>query len=69
MEQTSAFSVFPSDGVRVAPRYIIKVTDYEGRMLEEDFPDVKDVIKERTARAMTSMLREVVLHGTASAQP
>ena len=63
-EQTSAFSVFPDDGVRLTPRYITKVTDYEGRVLEEDFPDVKDVISARTARIMTSMLREVVLHGT-----
>jgi penicillin-binding protein 1A len=64
MEQTAAYSVFPNDGVRITPRYITRVTDYEGRVLEEDFPDVKDVISERTARLMTSMLREVVLHGT-----
>src|ERR1700676_864162 len=64
MEQTSAYSVFPNDGVRVLPRYLTRVTDYEGRVLEEDFPEVKDVISERTARIMTSMLREVVLHGT-----
>ncbi|MGH9499835.1 MAG: penicillin-binding protein 1A [Terriglobales bacterium] len=63
-EQTSAFSVFPNDGVRVMPRYITKVTDYEGRVLEEDFPEVKDVISARTARIMTSMLQEVVRHGT-----
>jgi penicillin-binding protein 1A len=67
IEQTSAFSVFPNDGVRIAPRYITKVTDYEGRVLEEDFPDIKDVVSARTARIMTSMLREVVLHGTAAA--
>ncbi len=67
LEQTSAFSVFPNDGVRVAPRYITKVTDYEGRILEEDYSDIKDVISSRTARIMTSMLREVVLHGTAVA--
>jgi penicillin-binding protein 1A len=67
IEQTSAYSVFPNDGVRVTPRYITRVTDYEGRVLEEDFPEVKDVIGERTARIMTSMLREVVLHGTAIA--
>jgi penicillin-binding protein 1A len=66
-EQTSAFSVFPNDGVRVAPRYITKVEDYEGRVLEEDYPEVKDVISAQTARIMTSMLREVVLHGTAVA--
>jgi penicillin-binding protein 1A len=64
IEQTSAYSVFPNDGVRVTPRYITKVTDYEGRVLEEDYPEVKDVISARTARIMTSMLREVVLHGT-----
>lgn len=67
LEQTSAFSVFPNDGVRVAPRYITKVTDYEGRILEEDFSDIKDAVSSRTARVMTSMLREVVLHGTAVA--
>ena len=58
---------FPNDGVRIMPRYITKVTDYEGRVLEEDFPDVKDVISSRTARIMTSMLQEVVQHGTAMA--
>jgi penicillin-binding protein 1A len=63
-EQTSAFSVFPNDGVRITPRYITKVTDYEGRVMEDDFPEVKDVISARTARIMTSMLREVVQHGT-----
>jgi penicillin-binding protein 1A len=65
MEQVSAFSTFPNDGVRVVPRYIRKVVDYDGRVLEENYPDVKDVISPRTARVMTSLLREVVLHGTA----
>src|SRR6266478_3179313 len=67
MEQTSAYSVFPSDGVHITPRYITMVTDYEGRTLEENFPDVKDVVSAGTARTMTAMLREVVLHGTAIA--
>jgi penicillin-binding protein 1A len=67
LEQTSAFSVFPEDGVRLLPRYITKVTDYDGRLLEENYPDVRDVISQRTARIMTSMLREVVLHGTGAA--
>jgi penicillin-binding protein 1A len=65
MEQTTSFTVFPNDGVRVTPHYISKVTDYEGHVLEQDVPDVKDVISAKTARVMTSMLREVVLHGTA----
>jgi penicillin-binding protein 1A len=64
-EQTAAFSVFPNDGVRITPRYIRKVTDYGGHVLEEEFPEVKDVVGANTARIMTALLREVVLHGTA----
>ena len=67
MEQTAAYSVFPNDGVRVTPRYITRVTDYEGRVMEEDFPEVRDVVSQRTARIMTSMLQGVVQHGTAIA--
>jgi penicillin-binding protein 1A len=66
-EQTSAYSVFPNDGVRLVPRMIKKVEDYDGRVLEEDYPEVKDVISPRTARLMSSMLQGVVQHGTAIA--
>ena len=67
LEQTSAYSVFPDDGVRMVPHFIRKVEDYDGRILEEDYPDVKDVISSRTARIMTAMLEGVVQHGTAVA--
>jgi len=66
-EETAAFTTFPNDGVRVVPRYIRRVTDYQGRVLEEDYPDVKDVITPQTARVMTSLLEQVVQHGTAAA--
>jgi len=66
-EQTAAFTTFPNDGVRVAPRMIRKVEDYDGRVLEENYPEVKDVISAHTARIMVSMLQEVVLHGTGAA--
>src|SRR5207237_5015820 len=65
-EQTAAFTTFPNDGVRVTPRFIRKVVDYDGHVLEESYPEVKDVVSQRTARTMTSLLREVVLHGTAA---
>jgi penicillin-binding protein 1A len=67
MEQTSAYSAFPNDGIRMAPSYLRKVTDHDGRVLEDNYPGVQDVISQRTSRIMTSMLREVVLHGTAAA--
>jgi penicillin-binding protein 1A len=64
LKHTSAFSTFPNDGVRAIPHYIQKVTEYDGRVLEQNYPAVQEVINQRTARTMTSMLREVVLHGT-----
>ena len=66
-EHTSAYSSFPNDGMRAIPRYVVKVTDFDGNVLERDAPVVQDVIPERTARIMTHMLRDVVLHGTAIA--
>ncbi len=63
-EQTAAFTTFPNDGVRVIPRYIRKVTDYDGRVLEENYPEVRDVVSARTARVMVTMLQEVIKHGT-----
>lgn len=63
-EQVSGFTAFPNDGVRVVPRFIRKVEDYSGRVLEENYPEVRDVISAKTARTLTAMLREVVLHGT-----
>lgn len=64
-EQVGGFTTFPNDGVRVVPRYIRKVEDFNGRVLEETYPEVRDVISAQTARTMTALLREVVLHGTA----
>lgn len=66
-EQTSAYTVFPNDGLRIEPRYISKVTDYEGHVLEQDFPDAKDAVSVHTARTMVSLLEGVVQHGTAAA--
>jgi penicillin-binding protein 1A len=64
-EQTASFAVFPNDGVRVTPHYIRRVTDFDGRVLEENFPEVRDIIAARTARIMTMMLQGVVQFGTA----
>jgi penicillin-binding protein 1A len=66
-EQTAAFTVFPNDGIRLEPRLVRKVTDYDGHVLEEDDPEAKDVVSTRTARTMVSLLEGVVQNGTAIA--
>jgi penicillin-binding protein 1A len=40
--------------------------DYDGHVLEENYPEVKDVISVDTARTMTDLLEGVVQHGTAA---
>jgi len=67
LDQTSAFSAFSNDGIRVLPHYILKVADYDGRILEQNYPLAQDAISQRTARIMTSMLRDAVVQGTAVA--
>lgn len=67
LEHTSAFSTFPDDGVHIAPREILRVTDYNGRVIDEFPPQVTDVLPAGIARIETSMLREVFNSGTAIA--
>jgi penicillin-binding protein 1A len=64
-EMTSAYSVFPNQGVRMRPYPILKVSDREGNVLEDNRPDPKDAIRADTAFVMTNLLRGVVLRGTA----
>jgi penicillin-binding protein 1A len=64
MEHTSAFTVFPDDGIHIEPHYIRRVTSYDGAVLEEPRPKVNDVIPPDVARTMVAMLEEVVQFGT-----
>jgi penicillin-binding protein 1A len=64
MEHTSAFTVFPDDGIHIDPYYIRRVTTYDGALLEEQRAKVADVIQPDIARTMTAMLEDVVQFGT-----
>ena len=66
VEITSAYSVFPNQGVRMRPYSVLKVTDREGNVLEENRPEPKDAIRADTAFVMTNLLRGVVQRGTAA---
>jgi penicillin-binding protein 1A len=66
MEMTSAYSTFPNDGVRVVPRLIARVTDYDGTVREENLPELRDVVSVETARIMVDLLQEPVRSGTAA---
>jgi penicillin-binding protein 1A len=65
LEHTSAFTTFPDDGVHIEPREILRVTDYNGRVIDDFPPQVSDVLPAGVARLEVSMLREVFNSGTA----
>ena len=66
----NGYAVFANGGYRVTPHLISKITDSNGKLIEEmRYPhagkDAPRVIDARNAFLMTSMMRDVVLHGTA----
>ncbi|MGB7546793.1 MAG: PBP1A family penicillin-binding protein [Terracidiphilus sp.] len=66
-EQVASYSVFPNDGIRVTPRLIRKVSNYDGITLWQDRPAVNEVISEQTARTMMLLLQTVTRSGTGAA--
>ncbi|MDE3180468.1 MAG: PBP1A family penicillin-binding protein [Acidobacteriota bacterium] len=64
LEHTSAYSTFPDDGLHVQPHAILRVSDYDGRVIDDFSPKVTEVLPAGVARLMVSMLREVINSGT-----
>ena len=67
LEITSAYTVFPNQGVRMRPYSTLQVLDREGNLLEENRPEAREAIRADTAFVMTNLLRGVTLRGTAAA--
>ncbi|HZB87137.1 MAG TPA: PBP1A family penicillin-binding protein [Terracidiphilus sp.] len=66
-QQVASYAVFPNDGIRVQPRLIRKVENYDGITLWQDRPEVSEVISQQTARAMMTLFQAVTAHGTGAA--
>jgi penicillin-binding protein 1A len=67
VDATSAYSVFPNQGVRMAPFAVTTIADREGNILEQNRPQAHETIRADTAFVMTNLLRGVVQRGTAAA--
>jgi penicillin-binding protein 1A len=60
LEITSAYGVFPNEGVYVEPISILRIEDKDGNLIEDNYPARKEVLSPETAFIMTDMLRETV---------
>ena len=66
-QQVASYAVFPNDGLRVAPRLIRSVQNADGITLWQDPAAVRQVINDKTARSMMTLLEAVVHSGTGAA--
>jgi penicillin-binding protein 1A len=67
MELTSAYSALANQGVWMPTTTIRYVTDAQGKLLEEQVPQGKEVLAPETAYVITHMLRGAVERGTGRA--
>ena len=65
-QQVDAYSVFPNDGIRIAPRLVKRVVSADGNPLPGEAADVNEVISQKTARTMMVFFRGVTSEGTAA---
>ena len=68
LEMVSAYSVFPNLGVKVEPRFILKIEDKDGNVLERhETTSRREVLNPQTAYIMISLMSSVINSGTAQA--
>ena len=65
LEMTSAFGVFPNEGIWVEPHAILKIEDRYGNIIEEVIPETREAISEGVAYIMSDMMEDVINEGTA----
>ncbi|HLJ41851.1 MAG TPA: PBP1A family penicillin-binding protein [Candidatus Acidoferrales bacterium] len=64
MEVAAGYTIFANDGVRVETRYLNKVVDANGQVIERSVPQARAVLDPRVAYLVTSILEDVINHGT-----
>lgn len=64
IDMTSAYSVLASGGYKTKPIYILKITDADGHIIEENTIEVEPVINSNVAYVVTEMLKSVIDEGT-----
>jgi penicillin-binding protein 1A len=63
-EMVSAFAVFASDGIKTMPYIITKITDRDGKTLEYNIPQQKEVLSSQDCFIITNALKAVVEKGS-----
>jgi len=67
LEMVRAYAVFANGGRLVEPMFITKVTDRDGKVLEENGPEPKQTLSPEISYVLTDMLKNVIQSGTGRA--
>lgn len=63
-EMVDAYTVFPNNGIRIAPIYVTHIDDNMGNRIADFVPRTEEVIDTLTAYKMVKMLQAVINGGT-----
>jgi len=67
LELVRAYAVFANGGQLAEPLFVTRVTDRNGKLLEENGPETRQVISPEISYVITDMLKNVVQSGTGRA--
>jgi len=65
LEMASAYSTFANNGLHAQPLAITKITDADGKILQENIPSAEAAIDPVTAYLVDNVLKDVISYGTA----
>jgi penicillin-binding protein 1A len=63
-QMVSAFAVFASGGIKTKPYIITRILDKDGKILEENIPEQKEILSPQVCFVLTNMLKAVVEKGS-----
>lgn len=64
LEIISSYGSFANEGIYVKPISVLRIEDRDGRVLEDNSPEVREVLSKETAFIMTNMMQSVMTNGT-----
>ncbi|PIP70015.1 MAG: penicillin-binding protein [Nitrospirae bacterium CG_4_10_14_3_um_filter_44_29] len=64
LELASGYAVFANGGIKIRPAAVKYIADSKGKILESNEPEGTEVISRQTAFLITSMMQDVINHGT-----
>ncbi|HEC92156.1 MAG TPA: PBP1A family penicillin-binding protein, partial [Candidatus Atribacteria bacterium] len=64
LEIASAYATIANLGVRVEPVSIIRIEDYDGKIIKENVPQKKKMFKEEACYVLIDMMKGVITRGT-----